>query len=244
MKLFYVIVLSLMVLVSACAQQDAMEKKGGDAMEDKKEAVAEEVEVVAAGSSISASTQDIKDDTVVVDSATLDKPGFVVIHKVKDGSFADVIGNSALLQAGTHSNVPVTVVDYKREKELNAMLHYDDGDGDYLFPGPDGPVIIEEEVVMTFFDVIGAAKSTDIQILGQGAFDPDTLTINVGDSVTWVNTDEKEAVIIIFKDKSVYTNSNKFDPGEKFEHEFTEAGSYQYWRNIALASDGGTITVE
>ncbi len=85
---------------------------------------------------------------------------------------------------------------------------------------------------------------TDIRILNGGAFDPTELTINAGDSVTWFNDDEKEAVVIIFKGKSAYMNSNRMQPGEQFEHEFKEEGSYQFWRNIAFSSDAATITVE
>ena len=99
-------------------------------------------------------------------------------------------------------------------------------------------VEIEEEVVEA------APSSSEIRVLNAGAFEPTEITINVGDSVTWINTDDKQAVIIIFKDGRTYTNSQKFNPGEQFEHEFTEAGSYQFWRDIALASDGGAITVE
>lgn len=88
------------------------------------------------------------------------------------------------------------------------------------------------------------ATTNEIRVLGQGAFEPNALTINAGDTVTWVNTDSKEAVIIIFKDGKVYENSQKFKPGEQFEHQFKEAGSYQYWRNIAFAGDSATITVQ
>jgi len=116
--------------------------------------------------------------------------------------------------------------------------------------GAEVPPLPEEPEVV---DVEGAAEeeveekvagSEDVRIIGVGAFDPAELTINVGDSVTWFNDKEKEVVIIIFKGKVAYMNSNKIKPGEQFEHEFTEAGEYQYWQNIAYGSDGATITVE
>ena len=84
----------------------------------------------------------------------------------------------------------------------------------------------------------------DIRALGAGAFDPDELTISAGSSVTWMNSANKNLVILIFKDGKSYMNSQKIDPGEIFENEFTEAGEYQYWQNIAYSGDGGTITVE
>ena len=107
---------------------------------------------------------------------------------------------------------------------------------------PEEPEEVEVAAEETIEEI--TLSGSEIRVLAQAAFEPNTLTINVGDSVTWINSDSAEAVIIIFKDKSAYMNSVKFDPGEKFEHEFTEAGSYQYWRNLAFSSDGGTITVE
>src|SRR3989338_8955393 len=85
-----------------------------------------------------------------------------------------------------------------------------------------------EETLEVAEEIVEETPTTnEVRVLGQGAFEPNALTINAGDTVTWVNTDEKEVVIIIFKDGKVYQNSQKFKPGEKFEHEFKEAGSYQ-----------------
>lgn len=105
-------------------------------------------------------------------------------------------------------------------------------------PTEETEIEVEEEVAEA------APSSSEIRVLTAGAFEPTELTISVGDSVTWINTDEKRAVIIIFKDGRTYTNSQTFQPGEKFEHEFVEKGSYQYWRSVAFSSDGGMITVE
>jgi len=245
MKYFYAIVLGLMLLVSACAQQVQTTQKAGDAMEDKGDALKDKGDaMVEAKPSIEVNDQPVKDGVVMASKVTLDKPGFVVIHKVIDGTFADVIGNSELLEAGTYSNVEIELTDFSKETQLNAMLHYDNGDGSYEFPGPDGPTVMDDEVVMVFFEVGRAPTDKDIQILDAGNFDPTEMTINSGSTVTWINSDSKEAVIIIFKDGKTFENSNKIKPGEFYELELTEAGSYQYWRNVAFSSDGGMITVE
>lgn len=94
----------------------------------------------------------------------------------------------------------------------------------------------EEEVAET--------TSNEIRSVGAGGFDPDELTISAGSAVTWINDDEKALVIIIFKDGKSFMNSNRIMPGEKFEIEFTEAGEYEYWQNIAFGVVGGKITVE
>ena len=88
------------------------------------------------------------------------------------------------------------------------------------------------------------ASTEEIRVLGDGAFEPNALTIKAGDSVTWINTDDEGAIIMIFKDGNFYQNSQKFDSGESFELEFMEAGSYEYWRNVAYSGDASTITVE
>jgi|TARA_B100001964_G_scaffold237107_1_gene300026 plastocyanin len=91
---------------------------------------------------------------------------------------------------------------------------------------------------------VAEVTSTEIRSVGAGGFDPSELTISAGSAVTWINDDEKAAYLIIFKDGKAYTNSNRILPGEKFEHEFTEAGEYEYWQNIAYGVVGGKITVE
>ncbi|OGH73908.1 MAG: hypothetical protein A3C90_02730 [Candidatus Magasanikbacteria bacterium RIFCSPHIGHO2_02_FULL_51_14] len=67
--------------------------------------------------------------------------GYVVIHENANGGPGAVLGASALLSAGVHNNVSVTL---KRESKagetLYAMLHEDDGDGVYAFPDEDMPI--------------------------------------------------------------------------------------------------------
>lgn len=103
--------------------------------------------------SVVVSDQVVAEDTVIIDSVYLDKPGYVVIHLVtKDGKPGAVIGHSSLL-TGQNNRVPVNISGYKGEERLIAMLHYDDGDGVYEFPGPDAPVVLEGRIVMTPFAI-------------------------------------------------------------------------------------------
>ena len=103
--------------------------------------------------SIAVSDQEIKDGVVVIDGLFLDKPGYVAIHVVTpEGTPGPVIGHSSLL-VGQLVKVVVPIPDYAGEEELIAMLHYDDGDGEYNFPGPDGPVRVGDKVVLVKFKV-------------------------------------------------------------------------------------------
>lgn len=85
-------------------------------------------------------------------------------------------------------------------------------------------------------------STTDVRYVGAGGFDPDKLTISAGSSVTWFNDDSKSMVMIIFKDGKSFS-TQRLNPGQQAETEFTEAGDYDFWWNIAYAAVGGKLTV-
>jgi len=87
-------------------------------------------------------------DGVIIKSMTLDKPGFVVIHKDGGGKPGPVIGHSPVMAAGTHENVKVDFDNAQAGARVFPMLHYDNGDGQYQFPGPDGPVKANGKVLV------------------------------------------------------------------------------------------------
>lgn len=86
------------------------------------------------------------------------------------------------------------------------------------------------------------AASGDVRIVGKEGFDPMQVTINSGDSVTWVNDDKKALTLTIFKEGKWYLNSDVIEPGQSFEQEFKEAGEYDYW-TLAYGVKG-KITVQ
>lgn len=84
----------------------------------------------------------------------------------------------------------------------------------------------------------------EIRYVGAGGFDPDELTIKAGSAVTWINSDSKAGGLLIFKDGRSFANSGRLAPDGKFEYEFTEAGMYDFWWNLAYESISGKLTVE
>ena len=54
---------------------------------------------------------------------------------------------------------------------------------------------------------------------------PETVTITVGQTVRWTNSDDRD-YLLVARDQSF--NSGNLRPKEKFEHKFTEAGSVEY----------------
>ncbi len=95
-----------------------------------------------------------------------------------------------------------------------------------------------------FVEEVPEVTSDEVRYVGAGGFDPAELTISAGSAVTWINDDDKKGAVVIFKDGRSYVNSNGLMPDEKFEHEFTEAGEYDYWWNVAFTGDSAKITVE
>jgi hypothetical protein len=89
--------------------------------------------------------------TVVIDQVIYNGGGFIAIHEDNgEGGIGGVIGVSNYLPAGTNTEVTIEVDRFLVANEtLYAMLHTDaDSDTAYTFPGPDGPVLDEEGVVI------------------------------------------------------------------------------------------------
>lgn len=94
-------------------------------------------------------------DTVTLANVTLDDPGYIVIHADANGSPGEVIGHSDLLSEGENSNVVINLDRSSSNGEtLYAMVHNDNGDGQYEFPGADNPAVDDDgNTVMVSFTV-------------------------------------------------------------------------------------------
>ncbi len=106
---------------------------------------------------ITASSQGIANDNVLIDSVFLDKPGFVVVHKADNGRIGAVIGNSGLI-TGARTDVAVQIDASQAGTRVFAMLHYDNGDGVYTIADEDSPAVLAGNVVVKPVDVIATAE--------------------------------------------------------------------------------------
>lgn len=58
------------------------------------------------------------------------------------------------------------------------------------------------------------------------AFNPATLTIKIGDSITWTNKDSVRHTVT--SDSGSELGSQQFSNGQTYSHTFTQAGTYNY----------------
>jgi hypothetical protein len=107
---------------------------------------------------VTASDQESNGASVGVDQVVAAEQGWVVIHSDVEGKPGPVLGQASV-PPGTTDNIVVTLDTPLTESgQLWAMLHIDAGTmGSYEFPGADGPVVIDNAVVMQPFTANVAA---------------------------------------------------------------------------------------
>ncbi len=101
--------------------------------------------------SLTLSDQSGDGTTVVVDEVTIEgSDGFVVVHADQDGAPGPVLGHAAIPE-GTTSDLAVPMdTPLTSDQTVWPMLHVDAGTpGTYEFPGADGPVTVDGQVVVS-----------------------------------------------------------------------------------------------
>lgn len=93
--------------------------------------------------------------TIVVDLATLPKPGYVVVYADGGGAPGQRLGASSLLSEGPHKDVAVALSSKVSDgATLHVMLHAEDnGDKTFDYPSHDAPLEIDGAVIETTLTV-------------------------------------------------------------------------------------------
>jgi plastocyanin len=86
----------------------------------------------------------------------------------------------------------------------------------------------------------GGGGSTVQVVMLNRSYDPGTVTVKVGDTVTWLNQDPLQHDVIA---ENGEFKSELFDEGETFTFTFTAAGTYPYFCSIHAGMEG-TVIVE
>lgn len=170
-------------------------------------------------------------NTVVVPAVKAEVAGWMVIH-ADDSGPGPVIG-FAPVEAGINRDVTVELDAAGVTDTLYAMLHIDAGtEGEYEFPGEDGPAMdADGNVVVLPFAVTAAEEMSEegdvvvISIL-DSSFDPAELSIPVGTTVRWVNDGQLPHTATADDDSF---DSGTLQTGESFEFTFDTAGEYPYY---------------
>jgi hypothetical protein len=78
-------------------------------------------------------------DDLLVDSVTMQAPGYVAIHSSFEGKPGPVIARSNFLEAGQEKDLVILLSEpIAAGSIVFVMIHEDDGDGVWEFPGDDG----------------------------------------------------------------------------------------------------------
>lgn len=116
------------------------------------------------------------------------------------------------------------------------------------------PVPDQENVPEAAVDSAGAAvapqieekapevKSNEVRLLGAGKYDPLEVRISKGGTITFFNEGKLKTVISI-KGNGKVVNTPVVQSGDKYEQEFMEAGTYEYW-GVSYGPGGAKIIVE
>jgi heme/copper-type cytochrome/quinol oxidase subunit 2 len=133
--------------------------------------------------SVKVNSQAIVDSKVVIETVVSDGNGWLVVHAQADGKPGPVIGY-APVKDGRNANVFVSVDSSRATGSLFAMLHTDAGStGVYEFPGPDAPVKVDGNIVMSSFQV-GESQAVRIDMKAMKfRFTPDTIRVKAGTPV-------------------------------------------------------------
>ena len=244
-RMILVLIAAAALVAAGCGDDDGDDgATGAGETTETTEEMAEDEETGDGDVAMSPATLDLEDQsgdgtTVVVAGVSLPSDGFIAIHADADGSPGPVVGHSELLEAGDSSDVEVTLDEPLTESAtLWPMAHIDtNGNGTYDFDPPDstedGPATFDDgevavaplEYTLEGGEASGAAGAVTISGF---VFEPDTVEVAVGDTVTWTNEDSV--------DHTVTAEGGAFSEpiggGDEVSVTFDEAGTYEYFCGI------------
>ena len=203
---------------------------------------------------ITVQDQETVEDQVIIQEVSFKDAGYMVIHLSQDGKPGSVIGNSALFASGTYTNVGVEVSELQEgENSLFAMVHIDDGDGVYEFPGDDVPAKEGDTIVVKPLTVTKSAgvvmEVREIMVSGtEFSFNPASITVSAGEQlkITFRNDGN---VIHNFKITELGVGTNTIASGKTDSIEFTvsASGTYTFFCSVPghqVKGMEGTLTVQ
>lgn len=183
-------------------------------------------------------------ESITVASVEFVDSGYVVIHEDKGGTPGSVIGNSDLLSG--KGNVVISLSRQSVDGEvLYAMLHKDDGDEVYEFPGDDTPLKDESgKVVLSKFNI-----SEKVVEVGVSAKEISITSSNFSFSPNNITLTQGQAVKITFQNSGTHTFTidelgvDRSITGSSTTIEFTptKSGTFEYYCAIPGHKEQGML---
>ena len=113
-----------------------------------------------AADSVDAADQAISNSTLIVAEVNASQDGWIAVHIDQGGKPGPVIGHAAVPKGKTTNLAVKLEQDVPVGGSVWPMLHIDAGKiGTYEFPGPDAPVVVDNNIVMKQVKIIEAAAT-------------------------------------------------------------------------------------
>lgn len=90
-------------------------------------------------------------------------------------------------------------------------------------------------------NLTNSGNSGVIVIIDNHAFSPQTLTVSVGETVTWRN--DQSVGHTVTSDQGSELNSSLLSQGQTYQHRFVSAGTHRYHCSIHPSIMTGTVSV-
>jgi plastocyanin len=111
-----------------------------------------------------------------------------------------------------------------------------------LVPIPAGLVLAAILGLTAWLAAAAPVRAAEVTVdIASFSFQPGTVTVQVGDTVTWTNNDATAHTATNTDDPALF--DGEMAPGESFSFTFTEAGSFDYICELHPAMQG-TVVVE
>ncbi len=259
-KLVYIILTIIIVMIiSVLSYRFTLSSQG------KLESNSSKIEEKAFSKNLVVAPQ-VPEGKVIVESAILEKNGFLVVRLMDDGKLSQVVEMSRPLQAGTHNNIPINIENADiKGKELIVMT-YEDYDNDQVFNDLDMPVIDENgfmtaryvatgkplpstiteaedpnKMVMPGMKVMAKVRYTDT------GFVPNKIEIKVGDMVEFVNESNKDMWVASMSHPAhailpTFDQFRAYKKGAIYRYIFDKKGTWEFHDHIN-PTRGGVINV-
>lgn len=204
-------------------------------------------------------------DKVMVESATLQKDGFVVVRQVDDGKVSQIIEMSQPLKKGTHKNIQINLGSADvANKELIVMIYEDYAD-DSVFNDLDMPALNKDGLMIARFvktgkplpasmteadmpamNMPGMKAMVKVRYTDKG-FVPAKIEVKVGDMVEFINESSVDMWVASVPHPA-HTKLPSFDQfriykkGAIYRYVFNKKGTWEYHDHIN-PSTGGVVIV-